>query len=63
VAFAFLQGTERVDVPQDAVEIVLAADLQVRRSVAGIERDAKLVELGRDEGAAIALIEEGCRWC
>ena len=48
---------ERLHVAQDAPEIVLAAHLEVGLRRRGIERDAQLVETGRDQRASVPLVQ------
>src|SRR5262245_52421164 len=58
-AFAFLQIAEGADVLEDAAEIILAANSQKGLRIRRVERDAKLVESGLDQCAAVPLVENG----
>src|SRR5204863_5162681 len=49
VSFTLLQGAKGANIPQDTVEVVLAADRPIGFGIGGIKRDAQLVQLRCDE--------------
>src|SRR6202034_2441216 len=57
MALALLQLAEGTDVFQDAMEIVLAANGEIRLRVGRVAGDAQLVQFGGDQGTAVFLVE------
>src|SRR5215468_1117871 len=57
MTFTLLQSAKRADVFENAIEIILTANGAIGLRIGGVERDAQLVQTGRDQGAAVLLVK------